>query len=266
MSHRSQVAKSGSSPIEACSAACAAPGTSAAASPARSRPASSTVHQTARVRRWRGRQVQRLLAEHLAGDHAPAQERDHLVGHLDACRRTASRAPRPACCAVSTTSMSVTSRATVVQSGSARPTTGHLLVEVERGDQVGLALVHVDRAVVDAWRARRRRRRCRAAGRCPPRPGPPDRAPDAPDVGQVAGPLAAGSSTARPARRRSSPRLDQVVGHLGGVRPEQRAARRRCSGQLGGRGAQVRARARAGCRGRARSPRPAGRTASRGGG
>ena len=54
MSHRSQVANSGSSPIAACSAACAAPGTSAAASPARSSPAASTVHHTARVRRWRG--------------------------------------------------------------------------------------------------------------------------------------------------------------------------------------------------------------------
>ena len=48
------VRPSGRRPIEACSAACAAPGTSAPPSPARSRPAASTVHQTARVRRWRG--------------------------------------------------------------------------------------------------------------------------------------------------------------------------------------------------------------------
>ena len=50
MSHRSQVATSGSSPIEQCSAAWAAPGTSAGGSPASSTTSSGTVHQTATVR------------------------------------------------------------------------------------------------------------------------------------------------------------------------------------------------------------------------
>jgi hypothetical protein len=53
MSHRSQVAISGSSPIAACSAACNEPGTSANAIPASSRQRGETVNQTATVRNSR---------------------------------------------------------------------------------------------------------------------------------------------------------------------------------------------------------------------
>ena len=66
MSQRSQVANSGSSPIDACSAACAAPGRSAAASPARRARRSGSVHQTAVVSQRALGQVERLLADHLA--------------------------------------------------------------------------------------------------------------------------------------------------------------------------------------------------------
>ena len=67
MSQRSQVATSGSSPIEACSAACAAPARRRRrrrATPARG----AAVHHTAVVRSVPCRQVERLLAEHLAGE------------------------------------------------------------------------------------------------------------------------------------------------------------------------------------------------------
>ncbi len=54
MSQRSQVANSGSRPIAACSAACAAPGTSAHSSPTVASRSGHTEYHTARVRSWRG--------------------------------------------------------------------------------------------------------------------------------------------------------------------------------------------------------------------
>lgn len=54
MSQRSQVAKSGSIPIEACSAACSAPPSCSGLTRARSSWSSVTVHHTARVRSVRG--------------------------------------------------------------------------------------------------------------------------------------------------------------------------------------------------------------------
>ena len=83
MSQRSQVAKSGSSPIEQCSAACAAPGRSGAARPASS---SDVVGHRPPDRAGAQRplgQVERLLAEHLAARLAALQERDDLVGDVD---------------------------------------------------------------------------------------------------------------------------------------------------------------------------------------
>ena len=72
MSQRSQVANSGSSPIEACSAAWAAPGRSASATP------DSVEHVVGQRPPDRGRlehplgQVERLLADHLARRHLAA--------------------------------------------------------------------------------------------------------------------------------------------------------------------------------------------------
>ena len=69
MSQRSQVANSGSSPIDACQA-CAAPGRSRSSRPASARVAGGSVHHTAVVQGALG-QVQRLLAEHLPREPAP---------------------------------------------------------------------------------------------------------------------------------------------------------------------------------------------------
>lgn len=54
MSHRSQVATSGSRPIAACSAACSAPGHAANGNPEASSKSSETVNQTALVRSVEG--------------------------------------------------------------------------------------------------------------------------------------------------------------------------------------------------------------------
>ena len=95
MSQRSQVANSGSRPIAACSAACAAPGTSACDQPdlvedvLRQRVPDGAGAQLAR------RQVERRLVDQLAGAQPAAQVADHLVGHVDRAERDGQR-PVPA--------------------------------------------------------------------------------------------------------------------------------------------------------------------------
>ena len=94
MSQRSQVAKSGSRPIEACSAACRAPRQALRVDPGGvqlvlgDRPPDGPGAQGAR------RQVELGLAEHLAGDQSAAQEGDDLVGDLDRAEAEAAVAPR----------------------------------------------------------------------------------------------------------------------------------------------------------------------------
>ena len=82
MSQRSQVANSGSRPIEACSAACAAPGRSALgeAGLGERRASGSGPPHGGGPQRALG-QVERLLADHLAARHRALEEGDHLVGH-----------------------------------------------------------------------------------------------------------------------------------------------------------------------------------------
>ena len=190
MSHRSQVAKSGSSPIEACSAACAEPGTSAVASPARSRPASSTVHQTARVRRWRGG---RSSGSSPSTSPVITRRRRNETTWLvtSTVPKDSVTCSQDRVCAVSTTSIvgDVAGDRRPVRLGP--PDQGDLLVEVQRGDQVGLALVHVDRTVVDGGV-----RGGAVDGAEQPAGALLDQAhrtrAHPPDVGEVAGPLAAG--------------------------------------------------------------------------
>ena len=160
---------------------------------------SGMVHQTALVRRRALGQVERLLAEHLAG-RQPAQE----ATSPGASPRTAPKrqlAPRP------TPARAARDRADVERAhrpgvrgppGVAGVTRARRVVEVELGDDVGLALVHVDRAGVDAARGPTPRRRCRAPGRCRPRRSAPTLAgPAQRDV--VGGPVGARSRTTRPA-------------------------------------------------------------------
>ena len=95
MSQRSQVANSGSSPIEQCSAACAAPGMSAAARPASASAVLGHGPPDRGGAQRRVGQVERLLAEHLAAGLA-AQEGDHLVGDVDVAERQPA-SPQAAC-------------------------------------------------------------------------------------------------------------------------------------------------------------------------
>ena len=88
------------------------------------------------------------------------------------------------------------------------------VVEVERG-RPGRSRPGAGRPRRRArWRARRRRRPCRAAGRCPPRPGPTGPRPT-PRMSARSlarswpGPVQPGRAAAQ------QPAVDQVVGHLG---------------------------------------------------
>ena len=92
MSHRSQVAISGSSPIAACSAACRAPGTSAASTPAGAR-ACGEMREPDRDRpQLPYRQVQRPGVDHLAGADPAALVRDDLAGHVHLAEEQPDRA------------------------------------------------------------------------------------------------------------------------------------------------------------------------------
>ena len=210
MSQRSQVANSGSRPIEACSAACAAPGTSAAAEPGPGQAVRVDGPPDRAGPQVPGRQVERLLAEHLAGDHPAAQEGDDLVGHLDGPERQRDVLPRRGWSSVSTTSMSVTSRAVVVSPG--RP-----------GSTIATCVVEVERATPGRSRpgARRPRRRATVACAAPPSTVPSSRpvSSSTRPTGRPPTPRMSARSLARSgrvqnspaARRRSSPRAHEVL-------------------------------------------------------
>ena len=237
MSHRSQVANSGSRPIEACSAACAAPGRSAVGQPGvledrgRHRPPDRGGAQ-----RPLG-QVERLLGDHLARGHPALEVGHHLVAPPPPRRTTAGTAPTATCSRSARIRMSVTSRAEVEYVGLRALDDRHVLVEVERADQPGLAEVDVDRALVGgpvrgrgvdgadhpAGDGLDQLDRLAAAGA---------------DVGQVAGPATVGPEPPRgPAPQQ--PGLGQPVDGLAGGRAEQRQVGLGQRRLLGGR-AQVR--------------------------
>ena len=84
-----------------CSAACAAPGRFTPLPSSASRWPAEMVHQTARVRSARGRQVENILVESLAGLKVPPGVRGDLPQH----RRTS-----PKCTAASPPSQPASSR------------------------------------------------------------------------------------------------------------------------------------------------------------
>ena len=237
MSQRSQVAKSGSSPIEQCSAAWAAPGRSTAARPAASRASSGTVHQTAVVRSVRSGRSSGSSPSTSPDGLAAQQVGDDLVGHVDLAEREPARAPAPVRPA-RRRSRCRWSRGRWWSSRVGAADHRDVLVEVERLDEPGLAAVHVDRAGVGggvraagvdgadhpAGLGLDQRDR-RAAGRA--------------DVGEVAGPAPVGPEPAARAAPQQ-PGAGQLVDDVAGGRAEE--------GQvglgerdLGGGGAQVRA-------------------------
>ena len=148
MSQRSQVANSGSSPIEACSAACAAPGTSRWPRP-RPRPARRRARSTtppwssasARAGRAAPRRAPRR-------ERQPAQEATHLV--VTSTVPNDSRDPGPPLRALAADGCRtrLTDCACVDHPGSPRTTCATRASRSSSVTTPGLALVHVDRAGV----------------------------------------------------------------------------------------------------------------------
>ena len=236
MSQRSQVAKSGSRPIEQCSAACAEPGRSTVASPAASRAWSGTVHQTACGAQRALGEVERLLADHLAAGLAAHQVRHDLVGDVDLAHGQPAVAPAAVVLLRDDRDVGgLASGGGVGRVGAADH--GDVLVEVERLDQPGLAAVDVDRTGV--------RGRVRAAGvdgadhaaGARPRPAPPEgrrssgcRRGRWPASGRSRTSRASGAAAARhgsagrPRRGRSGPN----IGRSASVSGSSAAAAHRC--------------------------------------
>ncbi len=137
-----------------------------------------------------GREVEFRLAEHFAGDDPPPKEGDDLVGDLDGAEAEASVAPGDL--------------GVRLQDGDGRRVPGHRrpgraglldqgdgVLQVEGADDVGAALVQMDRALVDAGVRRARVDRAQQPAR--PRLDDLDGAAAlTADVGEVGGPLAAG--------------------------------------------------------------------------
>jgi hypothetical protein len=93
------------------------------------------------------RQVEQLLGDHLAAGHPALQERHHLVGDVDLAVRQPAVAPE--CVLMFADDPDVgdlARRRGVVRFGAFDH--GHVLVEVQRLHEPGLAHVHVDRAGV----------------------------------------------------------------------------------------------------------------------
>ena len=262
MSHRSHVANSGSRPIEQCSAACAAPGRSAAASPDSASRSAGHGPPHGRGAQRALRQVQGLLAQHLAGRAGVAGGRTP-PGATPRPRRSESRHGTPVAVLALGQHRDVgdlAGRGGVVGLGAVHDR--HVLVEVERLDQPGLAAVDVDRARVGrAVGGARVDGADDASGRRL------DSCTGAPPVERMSA-----RSLARRGRSRTSPRaaraqqaaLDQPVDDLAGGRPEER--------QVGlGQGCLLRprrtgaGRGRRGWSGRRPSPPRVGRTAPPGG-
>ena len=262
MSQRSQVANSGSSPIEACSAACAAPGQVDGRDAAgRQQPGGQRPPDRRGVQGALG-QVERLLAERLARGHPAAQEGHHLVGDPHPAEADPGGAPVGVLALLGDLDVGdLPGRGAV-----ARLVEHHRrdpVLEVQREHEVGLALVQVDRALVHGAVRRAgvdgaeqpagdvldqpHRGHLRWSG------GPRGRSARLP-VGPVparAGGGAAGRPRSAP-RRRRGPAARTAAGP-----PRSAAARRpRRTGA---------APARRGCPGRRRWPPPAPRSAPRGG-
>ena len=200
MSQRSQVANSGSSPIEACSAACAAPGQVARRRARRPRAApAGSVHQTARGRRGSAR------AGRAAPRRAPrptgtrrSQEGHDLVGHAHVAQADPGQPPGDVLALAGDLDVGDLAGRGASSPGRRAPTGRRRSLEVERAHEVGLALVEVDRALVHGAVRGRRRRRCRRAGRCPSSTSRTGRAAARADVGEVAGPAPVGPEPAVP--------------------------------------------------------------------
>ena len=261
MSQRSQVAKSGSRPIEQCSAACAEPGRSSGGEPGRlegvvgDRPPDAAGAQHALG------EVERLLADHLAAGLTPHQVGHDLVGDLDLAEGQPAVAPAAVVLLGDDRDVGgLAGGGGVRRVGAADH--GDVLVEVERLDQPGLAAMDVDRTGVGG--------RVRAAGvdgadhpaGRRPRPAPPAgrrssgcRRGRWPGAGRSRTSRGSGAAAARPGsagRRRRGRSARTSAG-----RPRSAGARRpRRTGA--GRG-------RRGSTGRTPSPRPAGRAAPRDG-
>ena len=103
MSQRSHVAKSGSRPIAACSAACAAPGTSAVRYPCFGKCLDRDGVPDRSGTQLPHRQVERSLVDDLAGADPPAQVAHHLVGDVDSSEAHRHRTEDRCDVAVSTT-------------------------------------------------------------------------------------------------------------------------------------------------------------------
>ena len=259
MSQRSQVAKSGSSPIEQCSAAWAAPGQVGGergrSRRARRRGASTRRPGCARVCTG---QVERHLVDHVARRAGGGGGRTPPGGRPRPCRGEIRASPQSAV-------LDLVDEGDVGELAGGRGV-GHLgpvdhrdvVVEVERLDEPGLAPVDVDRAGVGG------RVGARGVDGADHAPGGAldqrDRAAAArADVGEGVGRLGVGPvPPLRPAPE--PPRLGELVEQVAGARPEEIAARPRAAAPPGRRRTGA-GRGRRGSRGRRRSARRPGRAA-----
>ena len=204
MSQRSQVAKSGSSPIEQCSAACAAPGRTSGGEPGlgqrvvRDRPPDRGGAQRARPA---GRAAPRRSPRR-SGWRRLRNETTWWETSTSPTREPAL-APRPVDALLHDRDVGdLAGRRGVVGVGPGDH--GDVVVEVERLDQVGLAAVDVDRAARARCCGPGRRRRCRPPGRSRTRRA----GPGAPPVERMSARSAARRRSVQyqpEGRRRSSP-------------------------------------------------------------
>ena len=269
MSQRSQVANSGSRPIEAVLG-----GVGRARQVGRGEPGLGERRRRApsTTRPWSAgcARAGRAAPRRSPRRHGlPAlEERHDLVGDLDR-RRASSRHVAPARwrSRSATIAMSVTSRAVRRVVRVAAVDHGDVVVEVERRRPARSR--PGGRRPRPAWAVAcgaRRRRRCRPPGRCRPRPAATGAAAGRRGCrrGRLARPAVGPEPAARPpaqqpARRRAaSTQRRAAVGPNSGrsASVQRQLLRRRRTGA---------GRARTGCRGRRRWPRPAGRTAPPGG-
>ena len=132
----------------ACSHACAAPPRSTRAAASWSRSAAEIVHQTARVSRWRGGRSSGSSPRDAPVLGAALGVADHLPGDLDVAEPDLGLAPGHAAQLVPDLDLGHVPGGGGVP-GIARLDQRHPVGQVEPADQVAVALVQVDRAVVD---------------------------------------------------------------------------------------------------------------------
>ena len=249
--------------MAACSAACSAPGTRARSTPTASRAASSRSYQTPRVCRvCRGRSSGTVSSTVPSGARrwysttCVVTVTSPNATRTGPCSRQASTAD---------TSTSAVERASVRQSGVGGAHERDPGVEIEvlaRGSSRRGAGTPRRRA---RWRAPSRRRPCRASARCPPRPRPPVRARSRGCPRCPPGRSRVEGQNQPAGRRRSTPSATSSSSTALGAGPAEHPGDVGLGQRQLGRGAgQLRARARRGCRGRARSPPRARRAAASG--